>query len=91
MKKDYLDGDHSFKMWLKLMWSNGYIFYFLLTLTAAIILIFFPGVFGFDEVLIEDEPWGRWIGLIIPVVGMILVCYKGFYQFWNDMKNGRSR
>ena len=69
--------------WFQLMWQNGYIFTFSLAiafLTAAIIL--------------KDTFYslgGFLIGISIPIGMMIIIGYKGFYQFWNDYKQGKSR
>jgi hypothetical protein len=50
-------------------------------------------VFGLfpEAVMMEDETTWRWgvFGFGIFVMG--LIAYKGFWQFWNDLKNGRSR
>ena len=31
------------------------------------------------------------IAMLIPISVVIVVAYKGFYQFWNDLKLGQSR
>lgn len=83
-KKDYLDGDHSAKNWFKIMWSNTYIQLFVLGLA------FFIGVLlNYDS--FEGQMWGFWVMLAIPFLVMVVIAYKGFYQFWNDLKNGQSR
>lgn len=78
---DYLNGDHSFKMWFKIMWRNYYIQTFTAALFLAIMFILFYREFNSGFV----------IGLSIPVLAMSIIAYKGFYQFWNDLKNNRSR
>jgi hypothetical protein len=78
MAEDFLNGDHSFKKWFKIMWSNGYIALFIV---AAI---------AFGAILFTLQGSELWIS-ILPVAMMAVIAYKGFYQFWNDLKNGRSR
>ncbi|MEK6829556.1 MAG: hypothetical protein AABY15_05550 [Nanoarchaeota archaeon] len=94
-KKDYLDGDHSFKNWFKIMWKNGYIFIFLVAL-AGIITQFVK----WDDMMemVYDNFYYSNFGGIMCIIAMLIpwaiigiVSYKGFYQFWNDLKNGRSR
>ena len=84
--KDYLNGHYSFKNWLKIMWKNGYIFLFSIFLLMSVVFGLFP-----EAVMMEDETTWRWgvFGFGIFVMG--LIAYKGFWQFWNDLKNGRSR
>jgi membrane protein CcdC involved in cytochrome C biogenesis len=93
--KDYTNGDHSFKKWFNIMWTNGYIFLFLVGL-GCIITEFIM----LDDVkyLISDNFKYSNFGGIITIIGLLipwaitgLVTYKGFIQFWNDLKNGRSR
>lgn len=78
MGNDFTNGDHSFKNWFKIMWSNGYIQIF-----AAALLAFFLILFNLSGTQL-------WV-LLLPILIMGVVGYKGFYQFWNDLKNGRSR
>lgn len=94
-KKDFTNGDHSFRNWFKIMWSNKYIFIFLVALTAIIFEFiylddvifmikdnfFYSNVGGVASIILFSLPW-----IIISVVS-----YKGFYQFWKDLKNGRTR
>ena len=85
-KKDYTGGDHSFKNWFKIMWKNGYIFLFLAFLAMTIAGTFFSERLDFDP----NEYW-NWFVAGFGLLGMTLIAYKGFWQFWNDLKNGRSR
>ena len=81
-EQDYLNGDHSFKMWFKIMWQNQFIQTFIGALVLAILfIIYYDG----------DFDWIYVVALSIPVSAMVLIAYKGFYQFWDDLKNGRSR
>lgn len=79
--KDFLNGDHSFKMWFSIMWKNSYIQFFLLALFA----IFFVFMF-FDEKGTEF-----YVALTVPSLAAIIIAFKGFYQFWQDLKKGQSR
>jgi hypothetical protein len=81
-KNDVLNGDHSFKMWFKIMWGNTYIQLFVLALA------FFIGILTQYN---SFDGWGFWVCLTIPSLTMIVIAYKGFYQFWNDLKNGETR
>lgn len=93
-KKDFLNGDHSFKKWFQIMWKNGYIFLFLVGLTGMI-----TQVVMWDEMMdMIIENYSSTIGAIAVTIAMImptaivgLISYKGFWQFWNDLKNGNSR
>ena len=40
MARDYLNGDHSFKRWFKIMWKNSYIQIFTVALVAVIVQLF---------------------------------------------------
>lgn len=80
MSKDPLKGDHSFTMWFKIMWINWYIQLFIICL-AAIGLVMSSDLSGLDSIL----------ALAIPTTSAIVIVYKGFYQFWDDLKKGRSR
>lgn len=95
MAKDYLDGDHSFKNWFKIMWKNGYIFLFFVGLGGMIAQL----VLWNDMIdMIQDNFAYSTFGGIATIVAMLipaaitgLIVGKGFIQFWNDLKNGRSR
>lgn len=95
MAKDYLDGDHSFKNWFKIMWSNGYIFAFLVGLSSMITQIVLWN--DMIDMIRDNASYSTWGGImtvsamLIPPAIVALVSYKGFYQFWDDLKNGRSR
>lgn len=77
---DPLHGDHSFKMWFKIMWSNWYIQLFVICLL------------GIGGMICSDlDGFDLYLGLSVPTAAALVICYKGFYQFWDDLKNGRSR
>lgn len=94
-KPDLLNGDHSFKMWFKIMWKNGYIFLFLVGLTALILeLINIRDVFGWTiDAWHEGIAAGALVtvGNFIPILIVGSIAYKAFYQYWNDLKNGTTR
>jgi len=95
-KRDSLNGDHSFKNWFKIMWKNGYIFIFLVGLVGTILEIVnfgwvketIEGVASMDGVFLGIFTG---LGLSVPPLMLGIVVWKGFIQFWNDLKNGRSR
>lgn len=94
-RRDYLNGDHSFKKWFKIMWMNGYIFTFLVGLTGVITqIILWEDVIDMIRDNFAYSTWGgimTTIAMIIPSAIVSIVSYKGFWQFWNDLKNGKSR
>lgn len=81
MKENFLNGDHSFSMWFKIMWKNWYIQLFILALLCIVGIVTLYG----------EKDSGFYIALVIPIVIMLVISYKGFYQFWNDLKNNSSR
>ena len=81
MGKDFLNGDFSFKNWFRIMWDNNYIQIFLTALITNILFLIFPDVAGDGQVFV----------VVFLSIIKLVVAYKGFYQKWNDLKNGRSR
>ena len=81
MARDYLNGDHSFKRWFKIMWKNGYVFLFLVSLALIIISIFFKEVLAF-----EPDNHANWVVAGLGFVIFSVVTYKGFWQFSNFLK-----
>lgn len=81
--KDFLNEDYSFKKWFQIMWQNFYIQLFLIAIAFLLIVIWqvnnFNSLGGFITML------------CLPIAIMIIIAYKGFYQFWNDLKNGNTR
>lgn len=94
-KRDFLNGDHSFKMWFKIMWKNGYIFLFLVGLTMLVFeLANLPQVLVWNMDAWEEGIFPGilvTIGNFIPISMVGLIAYKAFYQYWQDLKNGISR
>jgi len=82
MKPDYTQN----QSWLKIMWQNGYIFIFTVFLTMLIFTLYKAS----DIIDYSGLFWLLGI-LLIPVTGLFCISYFGFYRFWNDLKNGRSR
>ena len=91
-KKDLTNGDHSFKNWFRIMLDNNYITIGVIALIAIILELWNLG-----EIIqfIKDSSSGAviasLIGILIPWGMLTIVSIKGFYQKWNDLKNGRSR
>ena len=88
--------EDSFKFWFALMWQNKYIQLAVVGLVATIIELFNLGnlIDTFYENLYLDGFWGglfSFIGMIIMPAMLTLVSYKGLWQYWDDMKKGRSR
>lgn len=75
--------NQTFKNWFKLMWGNNYIQLFLLAIAFLIAELNWMDSFY--------SLGGFIIGLSIPIGMMILIGYKGFYQFWSDIKKNISR
>lgn len=94
-KKDLTGGDHSFSNWFRIMWKNRYVQIFAFALIILLIQIFnlgwcitqladayFRGFFEFLFLL---------IAMLLPTAICAIVAFKGFYQFWNDLKKGTRR
>jgi hypothetical protein len=94
-KRDYLDGDHSFKNWFRIMWKNSFIFLFLVGLGGMITqLVLWNDMIEMIRENFAFETFGgimTIIAMLIPPAMVGIIAYKGFWQFWNDLKNGRSR
>lgn len=69
-----------FKTWFKIMWMNWYIQLFIISLTA-IVLVLCSDLEGLDLAL----------AIALPTASASVIAFKGFYQFWNDLRNDRSR
>lgn len=90
-----VDFENSFKFWFALQWQNHYILLFLAGLVPTILEIcnmewvagtiaenFSVGIMGGIFTV---------MGLLIPIAITAIVSYKGFWQYFNDLKHGRSR
>ena len=93
--KTDVDFENSFKFWFALMWQNYYIPLFFVGFIPMILEIcnvkwvadtirnnFDDGVAGGIMTI---------IAMLVPPAIAIAIAYKGFYQYFNDLKNGTSR
>ena len=94
-KKDFLNGDHSFKNWFRIMWKNGYIFIFLIGFVS--IITQFVKWNDMMDMIHENFDYSTFggiaciVAILIPWAMVGIIAYKGFWQFWNDLKSGKSR
>lgn len=88
--------EKSFKWWFALQWQN----FFIQLFTVAFVLLVLEFInFGWViETVLENFINGgvfggiaTILGLSIPALLVPIIAYKGFWQFWNDMKNGTTR
>lgn len=88
--------ENSFKFWFALQWQNKYMQIFILTFLLTII-----GLFNINWVIntvvenySDEGALGASFaiaGFSIPPLVSAIVAYKGFWQYFNDLKHGRSR
>jgi hypothetical protein len=88
--------ENSFKFWFALQWQNKFMQIFLLTFTITIIELFnLTWVLDtVSENFMDEGALGASFaiaGLVLPPLITLVVAYKGFYQYFNDLKNGTSR
>lgn len=90
-----VDFENSFKWWFALQWQNKNIHYFVVFFTMLVLqLVNFRTVWGW---LMDSYNDSIGAGLFctpfmfIPLVGTFAIVYKGFWQFFDDLKHGRSR
>lgn len=91
-----IDFENSFKFWFALMWQNHYIQIFLLTFIISLIELFKLGAISeiVSDNYSDEGGFGATLavlGLSIPPIVTAVVCYKGFWQYFNDLKNNTSR
>ena len=96
MKKlDYTGGDNSFKNWFSIMWKNFFIQFFIIftSMLVAQIINFDWCIEAWYEAVNEGTMPAIMvsIAMCLPSLGVFIISYKAFYQFWNDLKNGNSR
>jgi uncharacterized membrane protein len=73
--------NQTLRNWFAIMWQNFYIGGFIIGLAFFIAMVSpYAELFGLDKLL-----------SLIPLAIMGFIGYKGFYQFWNDLKQGTSR
>lgn len=94
-RKDPKEEYNSFKKWFHIMWKNSYIFLFLVGLGGVITqLVMWDEVM---EMVRENYSYSTMgaimvtIGMLIPISITIVVAYKGFWQFWRDLRGGTGR
>jgi hypothetical protein len=90
-----VDFENSFKWWFALQWQNKYIQLFAVFFTGLILQLCNLGT------MIEwyQDAWNDGVaatimvtmGMALPIAGTSIIVYKGFYQFFKDLKSGRSR
>lgn len=94
-RPDYTGGDHSFKKWFEIMWKNTFIQLFVVFFVLLILQL--TNLNWCAEAWLEaknDSVGGlimASLGMLIPLAGTLIIAYKAFYQYWNDLKNGNSR
>lgn len=87
--------ENSFKFWFALQWQNRYIQLFVMFFALQIAEL--VGLNDIVEALYVAYDDGIGTGLfvtpfvLLPLAGMLIIGYKGFWQFWNDIKHGTSR
>lgn len=90
-----VDFENSFKFWFALQWQNTYIQIFLVSFTLLVLQFCNLGktIQWFSEAWLEGIGSGIMVsmGLLLPLVVTLVISYKGFWQYFDDLKNGRSR
>lgn len=87
--------ENSFKFWFALNWQNWNIQLFLLTFPLLLLQL----IFSYSVYLWWLDAWfdGIGTGLFVSAFWFVLpsivtaIIYKGFYQHFNDLKNGTTR
>jgi hypothetical protein len=90
-----VDFENSFKFWFALQWQNKYIQIF-----AVAFPILIWQIINYSNSLgsIVDA-WGESVGAglmvtagsLLPLAVSLIVSYKGFYQYYDDLSKGKSR
>lgn len=91
-----IDFENSFKFWFALMWQNHYLQIFTVVFIATLVELFNFGslIDIVSENYADEGALGATfatIGFNIPPIVCLVIAYKGFYQYFNDLKHGRSR
>lgn len=81
--EDFTKGDHSLKNFIRIMWQNWYIQIWIVFLTGLFCSIVFKEAFGYPDL-------GHGFSVILFILGSVIIPFKCI-QFWNDLKNGRTR
>lgn len=67
------------KKWFKLMWGANYIQVFFLPVGFLVAMFYYRKE-------LNESPGAWWLALI-PIVVIIIICYLGFYKFWQNNKH----
>lgn len=91
-----VDFENSFKFWFALQWQNHYIHLFLVGFVFTALELCNLGWVA--DTVAENFSAGGTMGGIFTIMGLLIppaitaiVSYKGFWQYFNDLKHGRSR
>jgi hypothetical protein len=91
-----VDFENSFKWWFALQWQNKFMPIFIVTFTATIIELF--NLTWISDTVSENFTDESYMGASFAIAGLVLpplitliIAYKGFWQFFNDLKHGKSR
>jgi hypothetical protein len=90
-----VDFEDSFKWWFALQWQNNYIQLFVIFF--GILIFQLCNIGKVWRLLMDVYNEGIGTGLFmtpfmfIPIGGVLIISYKGFWQFYNDKKNKTSR
>ena len=90
-----VDFENSFKWWFALQWQNKYIQLFIVFFTLFVLQLcnlktmiewYLGAIYdGIGATIMTS------MGMLIPIAGASIIAYKGFYQYFNDLKHGTSR
>lgn len=93
--KTEVDFEKSFKWWFALQWQNSFmqIFIVAFSLLIAQLLNISTMIVWVLEAWCDGVAAGviSTFGVFLPFIVSTVVAYKGFYQYFNDLKNGTSR
>lgn len=87
--------ENSFKFWFALQWQNKNIQIF-----VAFLIVFILEIVNFNTVygwLIDSYNDGILTGIFVtpfmflPLAGALIIVYKGFWQYFNDLSKGKLR
>lgn len=91
-----IDFENSFKFWFALQWQNKFLPIFIVTFLLTII-----GLFKINWVIntVSENYFDEGVlgasftiaAFSIPPIVSVVIAYKGFWQYFNDLKNGISR
>ena len=80
----------TFKYWLKLMLTNIYLIIFIIFFPILISQLFnIPNIVY--QIKHDEYPFISILGYSLPLDICLITGYKGFIQFWRDIKNNTTR